>query len=253
MDVAFGGLVGVRHSAFTITETSGVPPTSPLVDLAIRRGAGLGGKALLIRRPLAVQSYHEAAGITHVYDRAVRHERLETVAALPVVVGSSPRVVVYVASRTRIAFGDRWFDSFQPTVRHIEREMAVEDEVRRRLEAIRAQSAHGHPAIDLQEAIDELNQLAAAVADPALRARFDAVLALLSGKPRPQHARVHLTPREVDVLTQVARGCSNQEAAANLGILPNTVKAYLKSASHKLHATNRVQAITAARRAGVIR
>jgi len=58
---------------------------------------------------------------------------------------------------------------------------------------------------------------------------------------------------EVEVLIQVSLGRSNREAAEELGLLPNTVKSYLKTAMRKLEAKNRVQAITAAREAGLIR
>jgi len=54
------------------------------------------------------------------------------------------------------------------------------------------------------------------------------------------------------VLAEVARGCTNDEVAEALGLLPNTVKSYLKSAMRKLGATNRVQAVNLARAAGAL-
>lgn len=56
----------------------------------------------------------------------------------------------------------------------------------------------------------------------------------------------------MDVLREVATGASNSEVAAALDLQLSTVKSYLKSAMHKLHATNRVQAINAAQREGLI-
>lgn len=48
------------------------------------------------------------------------------------------------------------------------------------------------------------------------------------------------------------KAIANELAAERLGVLPSTVKGYLKSASRKLGARNRVQAVTTARRWGVI-
>ena len=97
-------------------------------------------------------------------------------------------------------------------------------------------------------------EVAALVQDQDLRARLETLHARLvhSRLPTDQRPRPVLTPREVDVLTQVALGLTNAEAAAQLGLLPNTAKSYLKTAMRKLEAKNRVQAITAAREAGLI-
>jgi len=61
-----------------------------------------------------------------------------------------------------------------------------------------------------------------------------------------------LSPREKQVLEQVARGRSNKEIAASLDIAENTVKNHLKNILEKLHLENRVQAATFAVRAGLI-
>ncbi|QJC51339.1 response regulator transcription factor [Paenibacillus albicereus] len=50
-----------------------------------------------------------------------------------------------------------------------------------------------------------------------------------------------LTEREKEILERVARGDSNREAAAALGISENTVKNHLKNILQKLHLDNRVQ------------
>jgi DNA-binding CsgD family transcriptional regulator len=65
-------------------------------------------------------------------------------------------------------------------------------------------------------------------------------------------ARPALTPREVDVLSYVAIGCTNAEAAGRLGLLPETVKSYLRSAMRKLDAHTRLEAVASARRAGLL-
>lgn len=64
--------------------------------------------------------------------------------------------------------------------------------------------------------------------------------------------RTVLRPRELDVLREVATGASNGEVADALDLQVSTVKSNLKSAMRKLHAGNRVQAINAAQREGLL-
>jgi len=251
MDMAFGGLVNPGASSFAITGSSGAQ-TAALNNLVIRSGAGLGGKALVLGRPISVMHYHGAKGITHIYDHAVRQERLETVAALPVLVDSIPRMVIYLASRAQVGLGTRWFDSFVPMLRRLERDIAVEDQVRRRLDALRPEPQTVLTHAELLDIARELADLGERVQDDKLRERLEAVSdRLVAATPR-RSTPIHLSPREIDVLAQVSQGCTNQDAANNLGLLPNTVKSYLKTAMRKLQAANRVQAITAARQAGLI-
>jgi DNA-binding CsgD family transcriptional regulator len=252
MDMAFGGRVSAGGTALAITELCGAR-TASLANLVVRAGAGLGGKSLLLGRPVSVTSYHAAQGITHVYDHAVRQESLETVVALPVVVDEVPRMVVYLGNRAQVGLGDRWFDSFAPLIRRLERDIAVEDEVRRRLGMFRPSPEASLSQADLQDIARELAEVAGLIQDDALRAKLDAVRGRFAHTPTATQPTVQLAPREIDVLAQVARGHSNQEVADNLGLLPNTVKSYLKTAMRKLHVTNRVQAITAAREQGLIR
>lgn len=61
-----------------------------------------------------------------------------------------------------------------------------------------------------------------------------------------------LTARELDVLAQVALGCTNAEAAARLSLSVETVKAYLRNASAKLGAKGRHAAVSRARVLGLI-
>lgn len=50
-----------------------------------------------------------------------------------------------------------------------------------------------------------------------------------------------LTPREREILLEVARGQTNREVAATLGLSEHTVKNHLKNILQKLHLDNRVQ------------
>ena len=62
-----------------------------------------------------------------------------------------------------------------------------------------------------------------------------------------------LTPREIEVLQQVAGGNRNREIGEYLGISEDTVKVHLRRIMDKLQARDRTQAITIAVRRGIIR
>ncbi|MDD5140939.1 MAG: response regulator transcription factor [Verrucomicrobiales bacterium] len=61
-----------------------------------------------------------------------------------------------------------------------------------------------------------------------------------------------LTPREIDVLHQLATGRANKEIADVLKISEHTVKDHLKSILGKLHVADRTEAVTAALQRGII-
>ena len=61
-----------------------------------------------------------------------------------------------------------------------------------------------------------------------------------------------LTPREIEVLTLVAQGLSNQEIGARLGTAAGTVKMQVQSILAKLNATDRTHAVTIALQRGII-
>lgn len=255
MDMVFGGPVQRGASAMEITDLTGVR-TRSAANLIVRNGEGLGGRALMLGRPVSVPDYISAEGITHIYDHAVRPEAITTVAALPIIVDRYPRVLVYLAARTNVVLGDRWFDRLAPMVRRLERDIAVEDEVQRRLSLMRREV--DRPPLsraDLQDIARELTQLADEIDDVHLREKLEAIGDRFEPAytSRSEQPPVPLRPREIDVLEHVARGMSNREVADALGLLPNTVKSYLKTAMRTLHATNRVQAILTARERGVIR
>jgi DNA-binding NarL/FixJ family response regulator len=63
---------------------------------------------------------------------------------------------------------------------------------------------------------------------------------------------VALTPREIDVLSLVARGFGNKEVGDMLGTAPGTVKAHVQSILSKLGAKDRTNAVTIALRRGII-
>jgi DNA-binding NarL/FixJ family response regulator len=63
---------------------------------------------------------------------------------------------------------------------------------------------------------------------------------------------VSLTERERDVIQRLARGMSNKEIAAALGVSERTVKFHVASLFTKLGASNRTEAVTRAVHAGLV-
>ena len=61
-----------------------------------------------------------------------------------------------------------------------------------------------------------------------------------------------LTPRELQVLGQMAKGLANKEIADVLKITGHTVKDHLKSILGKLHVADRTEAVTVAIQRGII-
>ncbi|GAA0403053.1 DNA-binding response regulator [Acrocarpospora corrugata] len=70
--------------------------------------------------------------------------------------------------------------------------------------------------------------------------------------PAPNRVVDVLTPRELEVLQQIAAGLSNAEIAAKLFITPETVKTYVSRILTKLDLRDRVQAVVLAYRTGLV-
>ncbi|MBK3542407.1 response regulator transcription factor [Streptomyces sp. MBT60] len=257
LPVVFGGLLSdARHAR--IAELNGAQ-TSALRGLVISAGSGLGGKAIALSRPCAVTDYATSRHISHEYDAAVAAEGLRSVVAVPVVVRRAVRGVLYGALRTPVTLGDRTFDAVVAAARDVEQSLAVRDSARQLLAAgrERVSDPDAVPGAweDVREAHRDLRALVPKVVDPALRDELLEVcgrLASASGaKPSPAR-EVRLAPREVDVVACVAAGATNAAAAERLGLRPETVKGYLRSAMRKLGAHTRLEAVVAARRAGLL-
>ncbi|MET9768015.1 helix-turn-helix transcriptional regulator [Streptomyces sp. NPDC006415] len=257
LPVVFGGLLSdARHAR--IAELNGAQ-TSALRGLVISAGSGLGGKAIALSRPCAVTDYASSRHISHEYDAAVAAEGLRSVVAVPVVVRRAVRGVLYGALRTPVTLGDRTFDAVVAAARDVEQSLAVRDEARQLLAAGRGQVSDPDTVPgaweDVREAHRELRALVPRVVDPALRDELLEVcgrLASASGAKAPAAREVRLAPREVDVVACVAAGATNAAAAERLGLRPETVKGYLRSAMRKLGAHTRLEAVVAARRAGLL-
>lgn len=65
-------------------------------------------------------------------------------------------------------------------------------------------------------------------------------------------AELGISPRELDVLAELAAGRSNKEIARRLAISPNTVKTHVARLYEKLGAVRRTDAIARARELGIL-
>ncbi|UOQ58071.1 LuxR C-terminal-related transcriptional regulator [Leucobacter allii] len=258
IQVAFGGFES--RGVTRVTAARG-HVTRGLLDLRVSAGLGLGGKAMLERRPRLTADYEHSPHITHDYDREILGEGIVTLVAFPVVVGGETRAVLYGGSRSAVIAGGVFERSVAAVVERLAGEIRLQDEVDRRVAALRDEdrAARALPAEaleELRESYAELRGIAAAVADPELRARLSAVehrLAALGAPPAASAAApAALSPRETDVLSLVALGRANAEIAAALGLTEGTVKGYLKTASAKLGCSGRLAAVSTARRLGLL-
>ncbi|MFG3207025.1 LuxR C-terminal-related transcriptional regulator [Streptomyces sp. NPDC048192] len=252
LPVAFGGLVESGRPQIRISELSGTT-TAALRSLAVTSGNGLGGKAVALARPCAVTDYSSSRQISHEYDAPVAAEGIRSVLAVPVVVRRRVRGVLYGALRSAQPLGDRALGAAMAVARDVEQALVVRDEAGELLAAARPEPAdrdRGAAWEQVREAHAALRALAPRIGDPDLRAELLAACGLLTAPSRS--GGVTLAPRELDVLSWVAAGATNAAVAERLGLRPETVKGYLRSAMRKLGAHTRGEAVTAARRAGLL-
>jgi LuxR family transcriptional regulator, regulator of acetate metabolism len=208
---------------------------------------------VVARRPLSVPDYRNATLITHDYDEPVAAEGIRSILAVPVVVDGSTRAVLYGAYRRSAPIGDGVATALVSSARRLSQELAIRDEVDRRLRLREAQAAQlaAAPASpeQIREVHAELRRLATE-APPELGRQLRRLADLLTSDHSA--GAVPLTARELDVLAQVALGCTNKEAAQRLSLKPETVKSYLRSAAAKLGTSTRHEAVSRARRARLI-
>lgn len=249
--VVFGG--PVDEDTLLLTEFVGTVTTG-LRGLSVLRTSGLGGQVMEHHRPAAVADYRGASSITHHYDGPVCGEGLRSVVAVPVVVADRPRAVLYAATRGTSPLGDRTTEVIVQAGRRLATEIAIRDEVDRRVRMLElttpAPAATPAIAEELREIHAELRAMATAAGDTALRERLSGVCDRLTGVLAGESAEEvpRLSRRELDVLAQIALGCTNQEAALRLSLGAETVKSYLRQAMTKLDARTRHEAVALARR-----
>lgn len=263
VDVALGGpydpanpeTIAIKSLDGTIGQT--------LRNLRVTTGYGVGGKALALARPVTISDYLSEPQIVHAYDQAVAPEHIASVVAVPILINRAPRGMLYLAARAEVEFGPRTLTRAMAAARRIERDILVEEGVRRRLaQEVERLHADAPQRVcgpgELEDLRHELEDVIAGMHDEEAKERLQELsnrLLALSARPAraPQPpASPGLTGREIEVLRHVARGLTNHETARAVGLTPNTVKTYLQSAARKLGAANRTQAVCLARDAGII-
>jgi DNA-binding CsgD family transcriptional regulator len=245
--VAFAGTV-LPSTAVLLNNFAGAS-TGALPGVALRYNQGLGGRAIALRRPVAVDDYCASKEITHHYDLVIRREGLRSMAAAPVVIDRKPVAVLYAAFRTDEVVGDRLQSGLNDEARSLEQELLSLDAIRkpdRPCEEISRMEGRVHAAFR------ELRVLSRTVADPELQQRLREIAGALAAREVPPRLPTALTAREVDVLALAGAGLPNRSIASRLGLTVNTVKGYMKSAMCKLHASTRLEAVVAARRVGLL-
>lgn len=235
MDIAFGARVVSNGQRLVIGRVRGARTTT-LHDLVVHSGTGLGGKALVLRRPVTVTDYVQARGISHQYDAPVASEGIHSIVAVPLLVAGRVVGVLYAALRRRLAIGER-----------IQRlAMGIAHETEQRLVGPATATGRDVPVPDV---CVELASITARVDDPAIRAELDAIRERLARRPGLAGPTL-LSDRELEALRAAASGMSNAQIAQRMGLTPGTVKAYLSSVMRKLNCHNRMTAVNVARALG---
>lgn len=251
-------VVGTR--LLRLGETSGVRAPGRR-GFPVPVGTGLIGKVLTTRRLAAVSDYRSAQQISHEYDAFIAAEGVRAMAAAPVIVGDRVRAALFVGSREAVRLGDRVLTAVTEAARDLEQFLASHEHAHRLLteaRAVRNTASPGDTAAlaRVHEVHAELLDLTETIDEGHLRERFHKVCCLLESgccsERTPHGPAASLTPRELDVLEAVAAGCTNLEISGRLDIGLETVKGYLRSVMRKLGTGTRLEAVTAARRAGLL-
>jgi LuxR family transcriptional regulator, regulator of acetate metabolism len=172
--LAFGGQLSGDH--VVLEEFLGAQ-TNHLDGLRVQHGRGIGGYAVAELRPVALDDYVAAADITHDYDSQVQGEGIRAIVAVPVTVRGAARGVLYAAVRSVFPLGDRAMVTLAAISRGLATEIAIRDEVDRRVRMLETaalvprQSAGLTPG-DLRDLREELLSIAGQVDDDGLRTRL---------------------------------------------------------------------------------
>lgn len=230
--------------------------TPALQNLIIDPGAGVGGRVVNTRRPVGVSDYTRANVISHENDRPIQDEGLHSIVAVPVIVNREIRGVLYVGVHSPVRLGDKVIEEVTMTARTLEQDLAVNSAMRRAEggkngAAKSGRVMNGAEWEQVRSTHSKLRMLANRVEDEALRKELELLCDQMVSPVRVKQS-TKLSARELDVLSCVALGHTNVEAAEEMGIGAETVKSYLRSVMRKLGAHTRYEAVNAARRIGAL-
>ena len=229
--------------------------TPALQNLIIDAGVGVGGRVVSTRRAVGVTDYARANTISHENDRAMQDEGLHSIVAVPVIVQREIRGVLYVGVHSPVRLGDKVIEEVTMTARSLEQDLAVNSAMRRadgaKGAAARGNVMNGAEWEQIRSTHSKLRMLANRVEDDDVRRELEMLCDQMVSPVRVKQS-TKLSARELDVLSCVALGHTNIEAAEEMGIGAETVKSYLRSVMRKLGAHTRYEAVNAARRIGAV-
>lgn len=229
--------------------------TPALQNLLIDAGVGVGGRVITTRRAVGVSDYTRATTISHENDSVIQDEGLHSIVAVPVTVQREIRGVLYVGVHSPVRLGDKVIEEVTMTARTLEQDLAV-NSVMRHADGGKGGASRGHAMNgaeweQVRSTHSKLRMLANRVEDEELRKELEALCDQMVSPVRVKQS-TKLSARELDVLSCVALGHTNVEAAEEMGIGAETVKSYLRSVMRKLGAHTRYEAVNAARRIGAL-
>lgn len=228
--------------------------TPALQNLIIEPGAGVGGRVVTTRRAVGVADYTRATSISHEHDKAIQDESLHSIVAVPVIVRREIRGVLYVGVHSPVRLGEKVIEEVTMSARTLEQDLAVNSALRRTDPTGRAKNGrvmNGAEWEQVRSTHSKLRMLANKVEDEEVRRELEALCDQMVTPVRVKQT-TKLSARELDVLSCVALGHTNVEAAEEMGIGAETVKSYLRSVMRKLGAHTRYEAVNAARRIGAL-
>ena len=229
--------------------------TPALQNLIIDAGVGVGGRVVSTRRAVGVTDYARANTISHENDRAMQDEGLHSIVAVPVIVQREIRGVLYVGVHSPVRLGDKVIEEVTMTARSLEQDLAVNSAMRHadgaKGAAARGNVMNGAEWEQIRSTHSKLRMLANRVEDDDVRRELEMLCDQMVSPVRVKQS-TKLSARELDVLSCVALGHTNIEAAEEMGIGAETVKSYLRSVMRKLGAHTRYEAVNAARRIGAL-
>lgn len=229
--------------------------TPALQNLVIEPNHGVGGRVVSTRRAVGVSDYTRANVISHEHDAVIQDEGLHSVVAVPVIVQREIRGVLYVGVHSPVRLGDKVIEEVTMTARTLEQDLAVNSALRRveggKGAAKAGRVMNGAELEQIRATHSKLRMLANRVEETELRKELEQLCDQMVSPVRVKQT-TKLSAREIDVLSCVALGHTNVEAAEEMGIGAETVKSYLRSVMRKLGAHTRYEAVNAARRIGAL-
>lgn len=176
--------------------------------------------------------------------------------AVPVIVHREIRGVLYAGVHSPVRLGDKVIEEVTMTARTLEQDLAVNSALRRteggKVGTIKSgRVMNGAEWEQVRSTHSKLRMLANRVEDELLRKELEQLCDQMVSPVRVKQS-TKLSARELDVLSCVALGHTNVEAAEEMGIGAETVKSYLRSVMRKLGAHTRYEAVNAARRIGAL-